>query len=184
MVLLASVSNRLQPVGLLQLISTALLKLLRSTSSPVLNSSVYGSMQQPLLSNVMVVAAWRYYKACWVHIGALFNSCCGSMCIWAVKLHSEVLCVHHMVYLGPYTKKRTARAHAVWRSRSATSRLLADFELSQLINRQVVGIIFRTMQAYVFKEFWSWLESANHKPAFGGLWQDTWAYLQRMQICG
>lgn len=57
MVLLASVSNRLQPVGLLQLISTALLKLLRSTSSPVLNSSVYGSMQQPLLSNVMVVAA-------------------------------------------------------------------------------------------------------------------------------
>ena len=57
MILLASVSNRLQPVGLLRLISTALLKLLKFTSSPVLNSSVCGSMQLPLLSNVMVVAA-------------------------------------------------------------------------------------------------------------------------------
>lgn len=56
MVLLASVSNRLEPVQLLQVISTALFKLLRSTSSPAFNFGVC-ALQQPVLSNVMVIAA-------------------------------------------------------------------------------------------------------------------------------
>ena len=138
MILLASVSNRLQPVRLLRLISTALLKLLKFTSSMVLNSRINaatvaeqcdGGCSLKVLEGLLSAYWCTFQQLLWQHVQMSSETSL-----------SEVLCMHHMVHLGPYTKKRTARAHAVWRSRSATSRLLADFKLSQLINRQIVGV--------------------------------------------